>query len=62
MRLKIKLQVIVDIFLMLAMIMSAVTGILLLLGPSGPGKQNNAEGKQQEMKEHEQKKRKENHE
>jgi len=36
-RLKIKLKVIVDIFLLLAMIISAVTGVLLLLSPSGPG-------------------------
>ena len=39
MRLKIKLKVIVDIFLLLAVIISAVTGVLLLLGPSGPGTQ-----------------------
>ncbi|MBC8390198.1 MAG: DUF4405 domain-containing protein [Actinobacteria bacterium] len=44
MSLKIKLKVIVDIFLMLAMIVSAVTGILLLLGLSGPGTQAGISG------------------
>ena len=37
MSLKIKLKVIVDIFLAIAMIGSSVTGAVLLLSPSGPG-------------------------
>jgi len=37
MSLKIKLKIIVDVFLILVMIGSSVTGIILLLSPSGPG-------------------------
>ena len=37
MSLKIKLKLIVDIFLAIAMIGSSVTGIILLISPSGPG-------------------------
>ena len=37
MRLKIKLKIIVDILLLLAGLLSIITGIILLLSPSGPG-------------------------
>lgn len=44
MSLKIKLKVIVDIFLAIAMMGSSVTGIILLLIPSGPGTQAGISG------------------
>ena len=37
MRLKIKLKIIVDILLLLAGLLSIITGTMLLLSPSGPG-------------------------
>ena len=37
MRLKIKLKIILDILLLLAGLMSAITGIILFISPSGPG-------------------------
>jgi len=37
MRLKIKLKIIVDALLLLAGLLSMITGIILLVSPSGPG-------------------------
>ncbi|MDZ7837870.1 MAG: hypothetical protein U5N58_07905 [Actinomycetota bacterium] len=37
MRLKIKLKIITDIFLLFFALISAITGVLLLVTPSGPG-------------------------
>ncbi|MDD3776684.1 MAG: DUF4405 domain-containing protein [Actinomycetota bacterium] len=37
MRLKIKLKIIIDIFLLFFMLISALTGIVLMVTPSGPG-------------------------